>query len=161
MYEDLELDAGFVCRFGDLFHIIERKFAGEDHTRDPVFRGEPDTGRVMDGHLRACMEGKIRHDLSREREDADILHEDRVNADIGEEPKILGDRRHIVIVCERVDGHIDFDAVLMGEYDGIFQLFVGKVRGILACPEKFSAEIYSIRAGIDGSFQSIGRTRRR
>ena len=93
-------------------HLIERQLAGQDHAGEPDLLQEFHLlhGGVV--HLRA---GDQRQGRQIQFQQADVLHDQAVDARLVELMDHLLGRGQLVIAEQRVQGHVDAGVVLVGE----------------------------------------------
>ena len=87
----------------------------------------------------------------------EVLHEDRVGADLLQVEQIFAQGGKFFLADEIVQCDIELDAVLVRKVDGFFQHFVVEIRiaVVHAHVEVLAAQIDGIRARLDGGDEGI------
>ena len=107
----------------------------------------PHAGRlgVHDAGLRAHVQLDMRRVPTREREGAEVAHDERVGIRRVERLQVRRQRGHIVGAHERVHGHVGLRAGRMSAGHGVGHVIEREVRGTLAQPEAVAGEVHRVR----------------
>ena len=99
-------------------------FTGKHRAGHALIAAEADASRVVNRHLRAGVDGQIREAAPRHPQHAQILHQHRIHADFTQQPQHIHDPRHLAVLNQRIDGHMDTHMMQMCEPHGIPQLLL-------------------------------------
>ena len=155
---DLQLAGRIGPQAGDVLdaHLPRAHHARGAHVV-PAARG----GGVGDARLRAHMQGDAGRMLLRQSERAQVAHDERVDARIGERLEVSRQRIDVVGVHERIERHVHRGARIVGEPHGIGDVRQREVLGALAHAEPIARQIDRIRAEAQRGLQLGSAARRR
>lgn len=147
--EDFEIGVGFGVDGGD---FLEGQLAGEGDAVCALGEGELDAFGAGDAGLGGGVELEIGGDLAGEAEDAQVLHDEGVDAGFGNGGDGAGGFDEFVFEDEGVEGEVAADAALVqGAHDGGE---FGKIEANFgAGGEVLEAEVAGVGASFDGGPQ--------
>ena len=121
-------------------------FAGKHRAGHALIAAEANASRVVNRHLRAGVNGQIREAAPRHPQHAQILHQHRIHADFTQQPQHIHDSRHLAVLNQRIDSHMDTHMMQMGEPHGVPQLL--HIEIARACPRRIRGipQIHRVRA---------------
>ena len=138
VHEGLDLD----WRVGaDAADLLQGHLAREHGAREAELGKRLDALDAADGHLRARVEGQVRHGLVRDFRHTEVLHEDGVGAGLVEEAQVVFEWLELFVGHDRVDRHVDGDIPEVREVDGLAQFLAVEVVGIGARAEGIARQI--------------------
>src|SRR3954470_13914504 len=101
----------------EFFQFAEGQLAGEDDALDAQILRESGSFRRSDGHLRAGVDGEGRSEGAGEADQADVLHNERIDTTAIEEAQVLRGIVEFRSEDERVEDDVRLDAVAMAKSD--------------------------------------------
>ena len=154
---------GFDFRFGvfrNMPDFLQRKLSAQHDfikpTALPVFH----IRQRITGHLRACMQGKIRKMRLYQSFRACILHNERIHAHFVQAPDIGQKPCQLLILIYRIYRYIHLYAAQMAIITGILQFLQIKIPRILPCAELLATQIDRITVAVHCRLQALHGTRR-
>ena len=152
--EDLGLDGS---AGGDVTDLIDRQLAREHGARESHLGRGLDPGEIVDAHLRAGVQGNVRQRGAQRAHEPEILHDQSVGAERGDEPRLGDGRFRFTVVHERVERDIDPAAADAAVAHGLLKLFLGKVFRSAAGVEVAQTEIDRVGAVLYGGNDGFRR----
>ena len=113
--------------------------------------------KVVDGHLGARVQGNVGQVLPDRGDEAEILDDDAVGADLGGKARSLKRGLDLTVVDEGVERHIYLAAAHMAVAHGAFKFLVGEVLRAASGVEIAHAHIDGVRAVLHRGDHSLGR----
>ncbi len=133
---------------GDLLDFVDGEFAGQDHPVRPQFLGGLQGSGVRQVGERGQEEPALIPGLTRQREEAGVLNDQAVRLYVAGETSDEASRSgHVVGLDERVEGHIDAPAVLVGQLDHAGKLGGTEVVRLHPRGKMFEAEVDGVGTG--------------
>ena len=109
----------------------------------------------MDAHLRGCVDRHLRRDLAAECDHAQILHDERIDAQHRRRPDHLRRSRHLAVGDQRVERQVYLYAAHMAVDDGFLKLVHGKIPRAHACVEGVISKINRVGSVLHGGAQRL------
>ena len=145
--ERFDLDGAFLADFGDL---PARKLAREHRAR----HAEPcrflNARERVQAHLRRGVQRHVGNNFLQRRQNAPILHQDRVHAALRRGARLRGKRGELAVGDERVERQIDLRAPQMAIKDRRAEFLIGEVPRAAARVERAKAHIHGVRTALHG-----------
>ena len=94
----------------------------------PLLGYSPRARFIVQGHLRAGVDGQLGEKFAAHQKHAGVLNKDGIGAHLMQGFKGGSDCFKLALFAERIDGDIDFSAAQMGETDGGAKRFLVKAR---------------------------------
>ena len=104
----------------------------------------------MQAHLRRGVQRHVGNDFLQRRQNAPILHQDRVHAALRRGARLRGKRGELAVGDERVERQIDLHAPQMAIRDRRAEFLVREVPRAAARVERAKAHIHGIRTALYG-----------
>jgi hypothetical protein len=149
VHEHLELDVGGRA---DAPQVGERKLAPQHHPAGAVGGGEGDALGTGDGHLGGAVDRQAGRDLARKARHADVLHDHRVHARLGDRRERAFGGVEFVVEDQGVEGDEAADAALVQRRHRLGEFLEGEA-DLGAGAEVVEAEVDRVGAGLDRSPQ--------
>lgn len=156
MDEHLDLQA----HLRDALDLLERALAGGDDARHARRPGKGRAAGGGDGHLRAGVQVQLGEAGPKERGDAQVLNDGRVDAGRNGLAHDGVDLVHLLVAHEGVDRHIELDAALVAVVGGLLERRAVKVCGAGARAEQPAAHIDRVRAVLHRGHERLHLPRR-
>ena len=150
--EALGLDA---AAGGDGFDLLQAELPRQD---DP---GKPQLGHLqrplegVDAHLGGGVPGQRRRDLPAELGRRHVLADDGVGAAGGHRPHRVGQGRQLAGIDGGVHGHMDLHPPPVAEAHRPAEALGVKIAGPAAGVEPGKAQVYRVRAAVDGGAEHL------
>ena len=145
--KSFDLNGAFLADFGDL---PARKLAREHRAR----HAEPcrflNARERVQAHLRRGVQRHVGNDFLQRRQNAPILHQDRVHAALRRGARLRGKRGELAVGDERVERQIDLHAPQMAIRNRRAEFFVREVPRAAARVERAKAHIHGVCAALHG-----------
>ena len=145
--ERFDLDGAFLADFGDL---PARKLAREHRAR----HAEPcrflNARERVQAHLRRGVQRHVGNNFLQRRQNAPILHQDRVHAALRRGARLRGKRGELAVGDERVERQIDLHAPQMAIRNRRAEFLVREVPRAAARIERAKAHIHGVCAALYG-----------
>ena len=158
MHEDLRLDAGVA---GDLPDLLETQLAAEHRAGAAELGRGLHAGEVVDAHLRAGVQRQIRHRLTQQAHQAEILHEQRVRPVFRRLAREVQRTVELPVGDERVHRDIDLAAADVAIAHGLDELFLCEIIGSAPRVVRAEAEINRVRPVLHRRDDGVGTARGR
>ena len=152
--EDLRLDGGVLRNKADL---VKAQLAGQHSPCHAELGGRLHARKVVDGHLGARVQGDVRQVLPDCGDEAEVLDDDAVGADLGGKARSLKGGLDLAVIDEGVERHIYLAAAHMAVAHGAFKFLVGEILRAAAGVEIAHAHIDGVRAVLHRGDHSLGR----
>ena len=135
----------------------ERHLAPDDDARDAVFLEFFNRRLVVRIHHDRGVQRDVDAQFLFQLKHGEVLHEDRVGADLLQVEQIFAQGGKLFLADEVVQCDIELDAVLVRKVDGFFQHLVVEIRiaVVHAHVEVLAAQIDGIRARLDGGDEGV------
>ena len=139
----------------DLPHLVPGKLTGQHHPLHAQRGGLVGAAQGEQAHLRAGVEGHVRHDLPRQRQQAPVLHQYGVHAHGAGLAQRLRRLYQFPVGQQGVQRQKDPHAPQMAIRHRRRKFPVGKVPGAAPRVERAEAHIHRVRAGLDGGDERV------
>ena len=104
----------------------------------------------MQAHLRRGVQRHVGNNFLQRRQNAPILHQDRVHAALRRGARLRGKRGELAVGDERVERQIDLRAPQMAIKDRRAEFLIGEVPRAAARVERAKAHIHGVRTALHG-----------
>ena len=101
------------------------------------------------------MQGQLRHNLARQANNAQILHDDAIHAHIVQKEQIVGQLCQLAIIHQGINGDVKTNSVHMSKVHSLRHFFFIKIAGIGASTKGLAAHVHGIGTGIHRRLQGL------
>ena len=143
MHESLHLDVRSLAHLGDL---ADAELAADDDALAPELARELRALGARDAHLRRAVDGEVGGGAADERDEADVLDDDRVHARARDRAHQALRLSKLLVEHEDVHRDVAADAALVQERDDVGELLDVEIRRPGARVEEVQAEVHRVRA---------------
>ena len=155
MYENLRLDGSVL---GDIADLVEIQLTRQHRPRQAELRRRLHAREIVYRHLGARVQGDVRQILADGRDEAQILDDDAVGPDLGDEPGCLKRGFDLAVVDQGIERDVDLAAADAAIAHRALKVLVGEILGAAPRVEVAEAHIDSVRAVLHRGDHSLGRT---
>ncbi|MPM10114.1 hypothetical protein SDC9_56438 [bioreactor metagenome] len=134
------------------------QFSRQYHPAQSQISAPVHTVQIADGHLGGGMDRKVGYCLAKHPQDAQILHQHRVRAQLGSFRGNLRGAGQLPVGDQSIKGEVDFNPPQMAIRNRRRKLLLRKVLCIPAGVKVPISKINSVSAGLNGGGDRLGRS---
>ena len=149
------------ARIRHLPQFLKRTLSSRNDTCETHFLHESCALCIIDGHLRAGMQHKLRKTHLRDSRHAHVLNQYGVHIHIAQQLQHIAEIIRFALLDQRIDRHINFPPALMRILNCFAQAIRIEISRITACPEGSISQINSVCAARNRGNKCFPIARRR